>query len=96
MFPFSAGYDMNSRAHAAGKWDAIILTAALSFPHLRRSAWLEYRMAADVTGDGLWTTFTTSNVPPGKVLQDKFPAVFGPCRSRLLSGTDTTATAQFR
>ena len=53
-------------------------------------------MAADVTGDGLWTTFTTLNVLPGNVLEDKFPAAFGAYRSRLLSGTDTTATAQFR
>ena len=54
-----------------------------------------FRLEADLTGNGDWCEFTTFKVKPGETLEYTFPDAFGAYWLRVVTDSDTTATAQF-
>jgi hypothetical protein len=59
-----------------------------------QDAAMRVRVEVDVTGTGLWVRYAMLNVPPGRVLEHRFPDGFGACWVRFVPLTDARATAQ--
>ncbi len=52
------------------------------------------RIELDVTGDGLWKTYKSFNVPVGETIRYEFPPYVTAYWLRLVSDQEATATAQ--
>ena len=52
-------------------------------------------LEADVTGDGHWALVKNFQLKPGETLEHTFPSWLQACWARLVSSSDTVATAQF-
>ncbi len=55
----------------------------------------EFTLEADTTGEGSWSEVKKFRLKSGESVQHIFPAWFQACWVRLISSTDTMATAQF-
>lgn len=55
----------------------------------------EFTLEADVTGEGSWAVVKRFHLKSGEAIQHTFPSWFQACWVRLISSTDTMATAQF-
>ena len=62
---------------------------------LTSSAATKIHIEADFTGTGTWSEFTALGVQPDSQLEFRFPAAFGAYWLRLVSDSDTTASAVF-
>ena len=54
-----------------------------------------FKIEADITGTGKWCPVTALEVKPGEKLEYNFPDAFAAYWLRVISSTDTKATAQF-
>jgi hypothetical protein len=59
-----------------------------------QGATIKVRVEVDVTGTGLWVSYAILDVPPGRVLQHRFPDGFGAYWVRFVPLADARATAQ--
>jgi len=55
----------------------------------------EFTLEADVTGEGSWAVVKRFHLKSGEAIHHTFPSWFQACWVRLISSTDTMATAQF-
>ena len=62
---------------------------------LTSSAATKIHIEADFTGTGTWSEFTALGVQPDSQFEFRFPAAFGAYWLRLVSDSDTTASAVF-
>lgn len=67
---------------------------SLSISH-QSSSPVTFTVEVDFLADNSWSSYGTFTVQPGEVLQHVFPDAFQAHWVRLISGTATTATAQF-
>jgi len=88
------------------KGDAAPKKAKKNWPHLfgvpsvrhhmpaAVSAPVKFRVEVDLTGTGLWRTWRTFEVAPGKPMEQRFPDAFSAYWVRLVTEANCTATAQ--
>lgn len=56
---------------------------------------INFTLEVDINGDGLWVAYKTIEVPSGEVARFEFPSAFSASWVRVVSDTETSATAQF-
>ncbi len=90
-----------------GVWkDSKVKAGVASLPYLmtgydRKSVFLsserdaEFTIEIDVDGTGLWVPYETFAIEAGKSVEHKFPEGFSAYWVRVISSTETTATAMF-
>jgi hypothetical protein len=54
---------------------------------------VKVRVEVDISGDGLWVTYATLNVPPGGVAEHQFPIGYNAAWIRFVADTDCIASA---
>ena len=55
-----------------------------------------FKLECDITGTGLWLTFSEFNVPAGEVVKAEFPDAFAAYWLRATAGSACRATCQLK